>query len=155
MPRATPKLNNLTQKKGAGRGKPTDKDLADALVACKGILVAAVGWLAKERGKSITRQTLAKRIDASERLRAVVAEVEDQTLDWAESRLLELINRGDKTAILFYLKCKGKARGYTERQEVAGVPDSPLALPTINVEYVNSPDDGREVKVKGIDANGR
>lgn len=142
MPRATPKLNNLTQKKGAGRGKPTDKDLADALTACKGILVAAVGWLAKERGKSITRQTLAKRIDASERLRAVVAEVEDQTLDWAESRLLELINRGDKTAILFYLKCKGKARGYTERQEVAGVPDSPLALPTINVEYVNPPGEG-------------
>lgn len=133
MPRATPKLNNLTQKKGERRGKPTDKDLADALAACKGILVAAVGWLAKERGKSITRQTLAKRIEASERLRAVVAEVEDQTLDWAESRLLELISRGDKTAILFYLKCKGKARGYTERQEVTGSDGAPLISEPVKI----------------------
>ena len=154
MPHTAPRVNKVTQKK-VRRGMPTDKDIEDALIACKGIYVAAAKWLKRERDKSITRQTLSKRIAASEHLREVCDEVVEQTLDWAESKLLELIAAGDKTAILFYLKCKGKKRGYTERQEVAGVPDSPLALPTINVEYVNPPDDGDEIKARGFDAGGK
>lgn len=120
MPRATPKFNNLTQKKDERRDMPTNKDIEDALIACKGIYVAAAKWLKRERDKSITRQTLSKRIAASKHLREVCDEVVEQTLDWAESKLLELMAAGDKTAILFYLKCKGKNRGYIERQELTG-----------------------------------
>lgn len=39
-------------------------------------------------------------------------------LDLAESKLIENINKNDDTAIIFYLKTKGKNRGYIERQEI-------------------------------------
>jgi len=37
-------------------------------------------------------------------------------LDFVESKLYKLIQDNDKTAIIFYLKCKGKDRGYIDRQ---------------------------------------
>lgn len=42
------------------------------------------------------------------------AEVEEAQMDFAESKLLEAINAGDVRAIIFYLKCKGKKRGWSE-----------------------------------------
>lgn len=44
--------------------------------------------------------------------------VNDITLDFVESKLLKNIADGDNTAILFYLKCKGKERGYIEKQYI-------------------------------------
>ena len=42
------------------------------------------------------------------------AEIEEAQIDFAESKLLEAINAGDVRAITFYLKCKGKQRGWSE-----------------------------------------
>lgn len=44
-----------------------------------------------------------------------IDDVGEQMLDFAESKLKSLIRDGDKTAILFYLKTKGKHRGYIEQ----------------------------------------
>lgn len=46
-----------------------------------------------------------------------VDEVSEIVLDMAESALLKAIQEGDTTAIIFYLKTKGKKRGYTEKSE--------------------------------------
>lgn len=47
-----------------------------------------------------------------------VDDIQNIALDFAESKLHKQIERGDTTATIFYLKTKGKARGYIERQEV-------------------------------------
>lgn len=48
------------------------------------------------------------------------ADVEESRLDLAESKLMEAVKKGEAWAICFFLKCKGKSRGYVERQEVTG-----------------------------------
>lgn len=50
--------------------------------------------------------------------RIKVDEVNEKSIDFVESKLYNLINEGDRTAIIFYLKCKGKHRGYVEKAEV-------------------------------------
>ena len=47
-----------------------------------------------------------------------VEELEDIALDFAESMLLKKIKDEDTTAIIFYMKTKGKKRGYIEKHEV-------------------------------------
>ena len=48
-----------------------------------------------------------------------VVDAKEGMLDFAEGKLMEKIKAGDNTAIIFYLKTQGKARGYIERQEFA------------------------------------
>jgi hypothetical protein len=50
----------------------------------------------------------------------MVIDLQDVALDFAESRLFKSIEGGSDTATIFYLKTKGKRRGYVERQEITG-----------------------------------
>lgn len=45
-------------------------------------------------------------------------EASEMALDLAESALMRNIQAGDTKAIKFYLRCKGKPRGYDLRQEI-------------------------------------
>ena len=45
-------------------------------------------------------------------------DIDNVTLDFAESKLHEQIFEGNVASIIFFLKTKGKARGYVERQEL-------------------------------------
>ena len=61
---------------------------------------------------------------------AAVDSTADIALDFAESKLHKSIENGSDTATIFYLKTKGKKRGYIERTEVEA---TVTGLPTINL----------------------
>ena len=64
----------------------------------------------------ISRQTYYNWLKIPEFAEAVDV-VNESNLDYAESKLLSLIRQENPTAIIFYLKTKGKKRGYIERVE--------------------------------------
>ena len=52
--------------------------------------------------------------------------IREKRTDFVENKLQEQINKGNVTAIIFYLKTQAKDRGYIERQELTGADGVPL-----------------------------
>ena len=89
--------------------KVTNLQLIKALSKHCGIYADA----ARELG--ISKQAVYKRIKSDEEIAEAYEDICEQWLDTAEYQLMQLIEK-DKNlnAIMFYLKAKGKERGYTE-----------------------------------------
>ena len=84
----------------------------------------------------VSRTTYYKYYNDDEQFKSQVDDICDIAIDFAESQLFELIKGGNITAVIFYLKTKGKKRGYVEKQEL----DLGNNFPNnITVEFV-SPD---------------
>ncbi len=62
-----------------------------------------------------------------------VSEVAELALDFAESKLHKLIKDEIPSAVFFYLKTKGKGRGYIERQEIDATNKNHHTVEYINV----------------------
>ena len=65
----------------------------------------------------IDRQTFYNRRKANEKLDESLRAIEEGLVDFAESKLIQAIGESNLTAIIFYLKTKGKNRGYVEKVE--------------------------------------
>jgi hypothetical protein len=65
-----------------------------------------------------SRETFYKYCKEDEEFKSKVEDISNITLDFAESQLHKQIMDGNTTATIFYLKTKGKKRGYVERTEV-------------------------------------
>jgi len=88
------------------------KELMSALRSNLGIVSSACEVL------GISRTTYYKYYNEDEAFRNEVDTIGEHTLDFVESKLFDLINNGNVAATIFYMKTKGKRRGYIERQEV-------------------------------------
>ena len=73
---------------------------------------------------NVTPQAIYLRMSRTLSIKKVFDEIQEKYLDLAESKLLGLINDGNLGAICFYLKCKGKKRGYIEALQLKGDSDS-------------------------------
>jgi len=102
----------------------SDEMIGKALQATGGFLS-----LAAQRIGCSTR-TIQRRISASAKLQQTLNELVEKNLDIAESSLMRKIVAGELGAICFFLKCKGKHRGYIERQEVA------VSVPLANADNI-------------------
>jgi len=65
----------------------------------------------------ISRETHYSWLRKDENYKIWVESIQDITLDFAENALLKQIKDGNTSSILFYLKTKGKNRGYIEKPE--------------------------------------
>ena len=88
--------------------------MIEALTKSLGIVTTAC----KQVG--ICRQTHYDWYNEDQKYKKKVDDIADIALDFAESKLHGLIDKGDTSANIFYLKTKGKKRGYIERQEFEG-----------------------------------
>lgn len=66
---------------------------------------------------------------------ARVEDAREQAVDYVEGKLFDLIDGKDTTATIFFLKTRGKSRGYVERQEVTGADSQPLK---IQIDFKNA-----------------
>lgn len=88
------------------------KAMIQALEKSLGIVTTA----AKQVG--ISRDTHYRWLKDDEEYKEAVDSIADMTLDFAESKLHQRMKDDSDTAIIFYLKTKGKKRGYIERSEL-------------------------------------
>lgn len=89
------------------------KAVIEALESALGVVTSAC----KKAG--VGRTTFYQWLKDDEEFAKQVADIENVALDFAESQLHKQIQDGSAAATIFYLKTKGKKRGYIERQEIA------------------------------------
>ena len=128
-------INSAGNKKGGvgGKGQPRrygvpQEEIIRALEAKQGLISLAAKAL------RITHRGLLKRIEGSKELQEALSAINENNLDLSESVLFSMIKKKSLGAICFHLKCKGKHRGWVERQEVTGADGKPLNV-KITVVY--------------------
>ena len=63
---------------------------------------------------SISRDRFYTYYNTDEEFKKKVDSINDYTLDFAETQLLKKIKEGSERSILFYMRYRGKKRGYTD-----------------------------------------
>ena len=102
-----------TDTKKAAMLEALEKSLGIVSTACKMV--------------DISRQTHYAWLKADEEYKSTVNSIQDGVLDFAESHLYKLVKEGNPAATIFFLKTKGKKRGYIERQEIEVTEKKPLS----------------------------
>lgn len=89
------------------------KNMIEALEKSLGVVTTACKTV------GIARSTHYEWYEKDADYKAAVDSIADIALDFAESQLHKQIQNGEVSSTIFYLKTKGKKRGYIERQEIA------------------------------------
>ena len=127
MAKDSPKTNRIVQQK---------KRLLEALEKRYGVVTYACNDV------GLARTTFYEYYKNDEDFKDAVDSIEGVAVDFAESKLLENIDKGDTTAMIFYLKTRGKKRGFVEKQEV----DHTSKGEKVNFGVqITMPSNGREV----------
>lgn len=104
------------------KSEHTKKHLIDALESSLGIVTTAC------KRVGVGRTIFYKYYNEDPAFKAEVDEIQNMALDFAESKLHELIANGNAPATIFYLKTKGRNRGYVERHEITGAEGNKLDI---------------------------
>jgi len=96
--------------------------LLAALTKCKGIVTDAC------KAAKIPRSTHYNWLKTDAEYQQAVEDLNEIALDFGERCLFKLMENENATAVIFFLKTKGKKRGYVERQEVTGPEGTPIEV---------------------------
>ena len=117
----------------------TKERLLEALEKSLGVVTTAC------KKVSVDRSTFYKYLNEDEDFANAVKELDNVALDFAESQLHKQIQDGVPTSTIFYLKTKGKKRGYIERQEFDHTTQGDKIQPTIiNLGSGIDPDEAKK-----------
>jgi len=105
------------------------KRVLDALVKSLGVITTACKIAGVGRTQFYTW------LKQDEEFATAVQDVSDIALDFAESELFKQIKDGNTSATIFYLKTKGKRRGFVERQEMDHTSDGEPIKININLDH--------------------
>lgn len=111
-----------------------------ALQASLGIVTRAIDAMNK-KGIGIERKTHYNWMESDPEYAQAVREIDDVALDFGEASLVDQIRDRNTAATIFYLKTKGKSRGYIERQEITGKDGEALQKPPVKFKLP----DGTEI----------
>lgn len=102
--------------------KALENSLGVVTVACK--------------SADVPRSTYYKWLKEDEDFAKAVKDIENIALDFGESQLHKQIGDGNTSATIFFLKTKGKRRGYVERSELdLSSGDEPIKI-NVNIKGV-------------------
>jgi hypothetical protein len=110
-----PRDNKMQQHKKA-LVEAMEKSLGIVTTACKSV--------------GVDRTTFYRYYNEDEAFKAAIDDIDNIALDFAESQLHKQIQKGEVSSTIFYLKTKGKGRGYVERtqSEITGANGAPFNL---------------------------
>lgn len=111
----------------------TKKALLQALEKSLGVVTTACKII------GMGRTTYYEWYKTDEEFKRKVLELQNVALDFAESQLHKQIADNSTAATIFYLKTKGKNRGYVERQEINISERKPLSW--LDEQYKEDKDD--------------
>lgn len=120
MSEETPNKEEVTQSEGQNPQNSTQKPLKPTQLAMIAAMKAQLGNVTAAISEvGIDRGTHYNWMGNSPEYKAAIENVEDLVLDFAESSLHHQIMNHVTPATVFFLKTKGKRRGYQETKEVA------------------------------------
>lgn len=71
-----------------------------------------------EANNNMSRSTYHEWLKNDEDFAQECKNIEESLIDFAESQLMKNIKDGKEVSLIFFLKCKGKKRGYIEKSEI-------------------------------------
>ena len=82
-------------------------------------------WTVAAKAANTTITLIRKWMEDDSDFKEKLYDADQKLVDETEQELIKKIRKGDITAICFYLKCKGKERGYIEKEPYQKVDKNP------------------------------
>lgn len=118
----------------------TKDEVLEAIRGSNGIITNVQRKLEASRGQRISWDTTAKYVDKWEETKTALQSEKEAVLDMAEHNILkDIIDRHDVGTSKWYLRMKGKERGYIETSEVQMASADPLNI-NLNGDMMSAED---------------
>lgn len=147
-------FENPKNRKGYEMAKKiTEAQLLEAIAGSKGIIQNVRRKLIKLRGEAIGWDAVNARIERSKKATTALNNEKEITLDNAENVINKAVESGDIAAAKWYLRMKGKARGYEDTATVKLDTGDPLNINFAGLDGVTQSEllEAGNVEVGGID----